>query len=478
MCGVVAVLTACGGNDEPRCAAAVGKLAERLGDADSPRVAMLIGTCEQKRWPREVRTCLAEATTAAIAAKCVPVAPVDLGPTPVPSPSVKTQATTGKVRALLFAAPEPHPVVDALLAYLAAAKIPVERIDRIVDAGRSAKYRVIRDGTIVLVRDMPDGERTATIGMELEPKRARRKLARLDRKVAVSIVKLLREKRKVYVTTGHGELHDDRVPDRRHKSFDQRLGDLNFEGLLLDAATLATAVPQGATVVAILAPTTAFSEAEQQALVRYLDQGGALLLALDPKGIPSMGALDGKLGVKLAPGHLTDDKSFLPQRGARSDFRLALTSKFSAHASTTSLSRTVNQGLVLIDAAALEAVPSPAKKTITIRTMDTSFLDLDDDFTFDDGKEQRRSFDFAAAIEDKFKAIVTADVDLFVDVIAQNAGRASVMMVGRPFFDDALRWLGGEEAFTGEVVDDDEPDPPAEKKKSQRSGALDGLFGD
>ena len=41
--------------------------------------------------------------------------------------------------------------------------------------------------------------------------------------------------------------------------------------------------------------------AEWDALDRYLDKGGRLLIALDPKADPRSGALEGKLGVKFNP---------------------------------------------------------------------------------------------------------------------------------------------------------------------------------
>jgi hypothetical protein len=57
----------------------------------------------------------------------------------------------------------------------------------------------------------------------------------------------------------------------------------------------------------LLAPTVPLLPAEWAALSRYLDKGGRLLLALDPKADPSLGELEGKLGLKLVPGAITDD---------------------------------------------------------------------------------------------------------------------------------------------------------------------------
>ena len=55
-----------------------------------------------------------------------------------------------------------------------------------------------------------------------------------------------------------------------------------------------------------------------------------------------------------------------------------------------------------------------------------------------------------------FRALVFADVDLFGDIVVQNAGRLAVLMVSGPLLEDSVRWLGGEEVFSGEVVSEED----------------------
>jgi len=180
---------------------------------------------------------------------------------------------------------------------------------------------------------------------------------------------------------------------------------------------------------------------------------------------------------------ITDDKAFLPQRGTAADRRFAITTQFSAHASTTSLSRSVDKGLILIDSGALEEIPytvTPApSKTITIRSMESSFLDLNNNFTFDQlAGEKRQRWNIGAAIEgpkvkgadgkekDGFRALVFADADLFADVLFSNAmGRAAVVLVSGPLLEDSVKWLGGDESFVGDVVSED--DKPIKHTKDQ-----------
>jgi hypothetical protein len=235
----------------------------------------------------------------------------------------------------------------------------------------------------------------------------------------------------------------------------------------------------------MLAPTVPLLPAEWAALGRYLDKGGRLLIAMDPKADPSLGELEGKLGLKYNPGALTDDQAFLPQRGTPADRRFAITTQFSAHASTTALSRSVDKGLVLIESGALEDSPftvkgEQPKKTITIRSQDSSFLDFNDNFTFDANgfpPEKRQRWNIGAAIEgpklkdsagkdkDGFRVLMFADADLFADALVNMMGRAAVVLVSGPLLDDSVKWLGGEEVFAGEVVSED--DKPIKHTKSE-----------
>jgi len=291
--------------------------------------------------------------------------------------------------------------------------------------------------------------------------------------------------------TGHGEITDPdsvppelkgRVPERRTSVFKKRLSELNYEVKDLGLIDLAKDVPDDATIVVMLAPSVPLQPAEWAALSRYLDKGGRLMLALDPKADPSLGELGGKLGLKYNPASVTDDQAFLPQRGSLADRRFAITTQFSAHASTTALSRSVDKGLVLIDSGAFEDAPfegsaAQPKKTVTIRSMETSWLDTNDNFGFDGASEKRQRWNVAEAVEgpklkdaegkdrDGYRVALFADADLFSDALIQNMGRAAIVIVSGPLLDDTVKWLGGEEVFAGDVVSED--DKPIQHTKSQ-----------
>jgi hypothetical protein len=404
-------------------------------------------------------------------------------------------ASSEPIKVLLFF-PDPNEVKEQVKDYFealaTAGKLTVEVHDHLVDAELAGKYKVTKDGVVVVVRGTGDKEKSQTIDLDTDIEKARKgagKLRNFDREVNSILMKLVRDKRKAYLMTGHGEINDPestpfelkgKVEERRTTVFKKRLADLNYEVKDLGLIDLAKDVPDDATVVIVLAPSVPLAPAEWAALGRYLDRGGRLLLALDPTAEPSFGMLEGKFGLKYDPSHLTDTRAFLPQRGSIADRRFVITTQFSAHASTTQLSRAVDKGLVLIDSGALLDAPFASKadqpkKTFTIRSMETSFLDYNSNFEFDPQgvrPEKQQRWNVAAAIEgnkigDKegYRALVFADVDLFRDVIMQSMGRAAVVMVSGPLLDDSIRWLGGEEVFSGEVVSED--DKPIQHTKSQ-----------
>lgn len=419
-----------------------------------------------------------------------------------------TKSLSEPLKVLLFF-PSGNAVKDEVVTYFAnlssaSGKVQVEEYDRYVSADLAAKYKVNKDGVIVMIR----GEKSETLEVDTNFASARKSrrgsntLRNLDREVNTRLMKLIRDRRKAYLTIGHGEINDPnsvdpafkgKVRQRQTQVFRRRLGDLGYEIKNLGLIDLARDVPEDATLVVLLAPTQQLQPAELAALDRYLGKGGRVLFALDPQGEATLGSLEGRLGVRFdRSGSITDDRSFLPQRGNVSDRRFALTTQFSAHASTTALSRTIESGLPLVDSGALfdadftgeSAQGEKPKKTFVIRSMETSWLDRNNNFQVDDKAtdpallEKRDRYNVAAAIEgnkvkgadgqekDGFRALVYADVDLFADAVMDAGfGQRALVMIGGPLLEDAVRWLGGEEIFAGETISED--DKPIKHTRSQ-----------
>lgn len=264
-------------------------------------------------------------------------------------------------------------------------------------------------------------------------------------------------RRVAYLVVGHGEINDpDSIPaaskatslERRSTRLVERLQALNFQVERL-GSELAKNVPADASVVLLLAPITALRTAEWAALSRYLDRGGALLVALDAHAAPSLGAIGTRLGVKRARGRLVDDKAYLPQRGDKSDHRNVITTQFGTHPSTDALQKSINKGLILMDSSALELVPvANVKQTVTLRSAETSWLDVDDNLSFDAKKETRQRWPVGVAIElpTKARVLVFGDADLFGDALVRDASQqAKVILISGPLIVDSVRWLVGDQ---------------------------------
>ncbi len=392
--------------------------------------------------------------------------------------------------------PDPNEVKEQVLDYFkalqaASGKLDIRVNDRIGDADLAGKYKVQKDGVIVVARGQGESEKFFTLELDTDLEKARKgagKLRNLDREINTLLMKLVREKRKAYLVKGHGEVTDPetvpddikgRVPERSMTKFRGRMAELNYELKDLTVMDLARDVPQDATIVILLGWSIPLSTAEWESLDRYLARGGKLLIAPDVKGEPSMGLLEGRLGLKMMAGDLIDDQAFMPQRGSITDRRFVMTSQFTAHATTTAVSR--SGPLITIEPGALEDVPFSSqgeapKKTITIRSMDSAWLDYNANFQFDASgpkPEKKQRYNIGAAVEgpkvggkDGFRAVVYSDADLFADVLAPGAmGRAQVRLLSGNLLVDTIRWLGGEEVFAGEIVSED--DKPIEHSKNQ-----------
>lgn len=372
-------------------------------------------------------------------------------------------------------------------------KIIVERHDRYADPDLAEKFKVQVDGTIVLAKgDIKEDEdqgkdkdkkkkiaqapQNEKITLPTDFARARRdKLRTFDGDVQKALMKVLRARRVAYFSVGHGELNDPKSagptasmdPTLRASLFKQLLMMFNYE--VKDWDGFGKPVPDDCTILFVLAPRNQLLDEDLGAIDDYLDKGGSLFMALDPKGEARLGKLAGRLGVEFQPDIVEDDKEFWVSRHNDADHRLILTNQFSSHASITSLGRGgVRSGILLVEAGHLvdhdfmvDPGDKPPKRTYVIRSMPTAYLDLNKNNNYDDGQERRSRYNLAAAIEDPSKkkdkpiegikdngmrALVFSDGDIFSDPALARVGLLRSLVA------DSVLWLGGEEDLAGETV--------------------------
>lgn len=197
--------------------------------------------------------------------------------------------------------------------------------------------------------------------------------------------------------------------------------------------------------------------------------------------------LAGVVGLALEPGVLVNDapSKHLSLRFNPSDRALLPTNKFSSHAAVSTLSRNSARTAVVVNGAgSLVKLPDGKPQVdFAIRSLPGTFADLDRDYEFDPG-EVRKVYNFAAAVSmpvaraaakpaaeadpkgkpltddnlpTEMRAFVLSDADAISDFVMAKAPTNQLMFV------DAVRWLGGEESFAGEV--NSEEDIPIEHTK-------------
>lgn len=442
-------------------------------------------------------------------------ATLDVGYFRTSSPGTATtrivQGMREPLRVLLFFPPA-NQVKDQVAGYFRALgaatdNVRVEEHDRLASPALAAEHRVTEDGTIVLAA----GDRSERLTLATDLARARPRLRRLDENVQRLLMRVARDQRTVYFTVGHGELNDpqsvgptEATPFGSIDAFRSLFGLLNYRVDDLGVHNgLGNAIPEDAAMVLVLGPRRAFLDAELNALDRYLAGGGSVLLALEPGTDFRLGPLEQRLGVAFRDVPLADDRQHLRQRGNVSDRRLIVTDRFSSHAAVSTLGQAgIGAGIALMGPGHLATDVPGSRATVVVRSLPSTFADLDRDFEVDEEEESRESYALVAAVEGPstqtpafaeptaddsvveeaadtavesnddpdtdgeaagtMRAMVFADAEMFSDAVVTALGLNAALAA------DAVRWLGREEEFAGETVS--EEDVPIVHTRAQDVG--------
>jgi hypothetical protein len=375
------------------------------------------------------------------------------------------EAATDPVEVFLFFE-RGSPVIAEVGDYfeaLKAAGATVTRLDHALDPELSEKMKVSKNGTV----GFRSGEQTEKWFLGTERDQARRKLKKVDEEVATRLAKVTREEQKIYFTVGHGE-REERKAARGARPGANELFDiaetLNVKKTKLGLAEgLGSAVPDDADVVLVLGPTEPFLEAEINALVAYVERGGALMVALEPDKDVGLEPLLGALGLSSDPGVVCNDKEFVVQTRTPADHAFIISTSFTSHKTTRTLSSARGRAAVLFlgSGALVEAADKKAQRKVTMlaKSRDGSFVDKNQNRTFDEKTEKRAIYNLAAAVEIERtgegalpgRAIVFSDSEMLADGLMPNDAN-------RVFVSDTLRWLMRDDAAAGAIdTDDDVP---------------------
>jgi hypothetical protein len=343
--------------------------------------------------------------------------------------------------------------------------LQVQRWDQALHPAKARELGVSANGAIVIARDALKEQMSFPLDLD----RARVQLKTLDQEVQKRLLAVTRKQKVAYFTVGHDERSGEAASDTDKRptlrTFRAILADQNFELKDLGMAQgLGNEVPADAGLVIIAGPRQPFQPAEVAALLRYLDKNGRLLIALDPDGGQTMSDLLGPLSLKYTLTTLATDRMYLPINYQDSDRINIGLATFSSHVSVTTNSRMGNRAPVLMMGAGPLAKQEKTAAGIVnidfiIRSDSFTWNDLNGNFKFDEGTEVRTTYDLAAAVtkrnasaiapEEEARAVVLGDSDALADVAQRVPGNRYLVV-------DGLRWLGGEEKFSGAVSNEED----------------------
>ncbi|HZD03773.1 MAG TPA: Gldg family protein, partial [Longimicrobiales bacterium] len=188
--------------------------------------------------------------------------------------------------------PQVNEVKDQVLTYFdalsdATDRVEIQQYDRVESPEVAREHRVTGDGTVIL----SSGEVEERLVVPTQLASARGLLRKLDSEVQNRLLRLLRGRRTIFLTVGHGELNDpssagplqSEREDTGVQALEEILGLLNYDVEDLGIGSgLGREVPENAAAVLVLGPLRPFLDEELESLDAYLAGGGSLLLAVDP----------------------------------------------------------------------------------------------------------------------------------------------------------------------------------------------------
>ena len=365
--------------------------------------------------------------------------------------------------------PPANDVLDLIQPYFddldaASDRLTVERMDRDMHPGKAKEMRARDNGVVILTK----GEDHEQVRLDVDMKKARSKLKKLDENVREKLSKVSREQRVAYVVTGHGERStspkaEDAAGVRGGiKGVKEVLKQLNYKVKTLGLKDgLSDDVPSDATVVLVLGPRHPMLDEELASLVRYVQGGGSMLLALDPDTEDEDLQLDPLLAILGVDADLTtlahETKHIAIRGGGLMGRGYLHTNRFTAHDSTKLISKLSTRGdMAFPETGSLsKRDDATADITFTVRSLAGTFRDGNGNRSFDKDSEKKEVFNLVAAVQiaaaegrdQGGRAVVTADADVLSDLLFAR------LPMNQNWFAETIFWLANEELASGEVAD-------------------------
>ncbi|MGB0680318.1 MAG: Gldg family protein, partial [Polyangiales bacterium] len=344
-------------------------------------------------------------------------------------------------------------------------KLKVTVKDHALEPELARKHRVRSNGFVVLLKGEGKGQQSENFEIGTKVEEARDRLKKLDGNFQKVFTKLTTVRREIHVTTGHRERSaggaDGDSPPERTAQLKVALERSNIKTRDLGLSQgLAQQVPAGAPAVAVIGPRTAFLVEEARSLLRYVQEGGRLIVMVDPDVEHGLDPLLHGLGLALQPGVIASTRSHLRRTQSNADRGIVFSATYSAHPTVTTASRNAGRvATIFYNGGHLgrhqgEGALSGLNVVFPLRSDPAFWRDLNGDFE-QSAEEKSEAMNMMAAVTVKGKggkegrAVVIADGDFVTDQLIRNPG--NILVLG-----DILQWLLGQEQIVGEASSEED----------------------
>ena len=351
-------------------------------------------------------------------------------------------------------------------------KVSINYYDKDLNPQAAEDFKVSRNGQVVLSM----GTKRARIDTGLELTKARKSLATLDAEFQKAFYDVTADRKTAYFTRGHGEMSwlgsSGKDPLRSLKTIEGYLRQQNISikqfGVSEGSAEM---VPDDASVVIIAGPKSPFQTAEINAIRDYLNKGGSVITFFDLNANLSetkveasdwpLRAFYSELGIGFVGEMLANDREYVSATKSQRDKWFIHTNVFTSHPSVVSLSKHEERvALILFESGYLNIKNNSAdwKATETVKSLSSTFVDLNRDFTLNTGKETRSARVVGAVSEKKIegnpdrtssKVVAFSDATFLSDAVIRNPGNLL-------YFADSLKWAAGQAEFAGAISSEED----------------------
>jgi len=346
-------------------------------------------------------------------------------------------------------------------------KVAINYYDKDLNPQAAETFRVSRNGQIVL----SIGTKRARIDTGLELTKARKSLATLDGEFQKAFFDVTADRKTAYFTRGHGEMSwlgaNGNNQLKSLKTIEAYLRQQNISlkqfGVSEGSAEM---VPDDASVVIIVGPTKPFQTAEINALKDYLNKGGSVVTFFDldadlsetqikPNDWP-LRELYSEMGINFIDEMLANDREYVSATKSERDKWFVHTNVFTSHPSVVSLSKHEERVALMLFESGYFNIKNTStgwKATETVKSLSSTFVDLNRDFAINANAESRSARVVGAVSEKKIagnpdrkssKVVAFSDATFLADAVIRNPGN-------RLYFADSIKWAAGQAEFAGAI---------------------------